>query len=90
MNSEVCASSSASEMPIASAAERMESMTPTEKSGGVDSVLPRCAGSPAANTMVSVQVPPTSVATMYFRISVIGIRDRRLYRNRSGGRQRKG
>ena len=73
MNSEVCANRSASEIPIASAAERMESMTPTEKSGGVDSVLPRCAGSPAANTMVSVQVPPTSVATMYLRFaSLIG------------------
>ena len=62
-----------SEIPIASAAERMESITPTEKSGGVDNVLPRCAGSPAANTIVSVQVPPTSVATMYLRvISLMG------------------
>jgi hypothetical protein len=59
----------------------MEWMTPTEKSGGVDRVLPRCAGSLAANTIVSVQVPPTLVGTMYLRvISLIGFRYRSMLR----------
>ena len=71
MNKEVCASRSEGEIPIDSAAERIESMTPIEKSGGVESVLPRCTGSPAANTMVSVHVPPTSVATMYLRFAAV-------------------
>src|SRR5262249_34471989 len=51
------------------AAERIESRTPSAKFGGVDSDLPRRIGSPAANTTVSVHVPPTSVATMYLRLA---------------------
>ena len=44
-------------------ADLIESSTPSAKLGGVESALPMRMGSPGANTMVSVQVPPTSVAT---------------------------
>ncbi|MNY38146.1 hypothetical protein D3C86_1727480 [compost metagenome] len=67
MNNEVCPISSSRPRPIDTAADRMESSTPSAKFGGVDKALPSQAGSPAANTTVSVQVPPTSVATRYFR-----------------------
>jgi hypothetical protein len=50
--------------PISCAAEVIESMTPAAKFGGVDSTLPSCIVPSDAATTVSVQVPPTSVATM--------------------------
>src|SRR3984893_13878054 len=67
-NSLVWASRSCSERSIVCAAERIESRTPSAKFGGVDSALPRRIGSPAANTTVSVQVPPTSAGTMDLRL----------------------
>ena len=57
------ARSSETEIPIWSAADLIESKTPVAKSGGVDKAFPRITGSPTAKTTVSVQVPPTSVAT---------------------------
>src|SRR5579883_2563674 len=49
------------------AADEIESRMPCAKSGGVDNALPSSIGSPLAKTIVSVQVPPTSVATRYLR-----------------------
>ena len=60
MNSEVAASKLLERQTHRLAAERIESRTPSAKFGGVESDLPRWTGSPAANTIVSVQVPPTS------------------------------
>ena len=53
---------------VNSAAEATESSTPWAKLGGVESALPMRTGSPGAKTIVSVQVPPTSVATRYLRV----------------------
>ena len=50
-------------MPMPSAAAATAASTPSAKSGGVESALPRRTGSPAAKSTASVQVPPTSVAT---------------------------
>ena len=47
---------------MGSAAEAMEWSTPFAKSGGVESALPICTAPSGPSTMVSVQVPPTSVA----------------------------
>ena len=52
--------------PMLSAATPIESITPLAKSGGVDNAFPTKNCSPSAITIVSVQVPPTSVATIYF------------------------
>ena len=63
MKSAVRASSSSVARPMSSAAAPTAASTPSAKSGGVESALPRRTGSPAANSTASVQVPPTSVAT---------------------------
>ena len=45
------------------AAERMESTTPSAKSGGVDNALPIKTERPSSTITVSLQAPSTSVAT---------------------------
>ncbi len=47
-----------------SVADRIEFSTPVAKSGGVDSDLPMWISPVDAMMIVSVQVPPTSVATI--------------------------